>query len=68
MADLVDIPMGIQESAYPESFVDHMKEVHDQVRRQLGKSNTFYKMRSKSKRRIQLFAEGGLVYTHTRKD
>ena len=48
VTNLVDVPMGVK-SVDVESFSDHMKEVHDYVKRQLEKSNVSYKLRADRK-------------------
>ena len=52
VTDLVDMSTGMKKSADAESFFDHMKEVQDQVRNQLKKSNVTYKLRYNRKRHL----------------
>ena len=68
VADLVEVLSRTQKSVDAKSFVDHMKEVHAKVKRQLEKSNVAYKSRVDRKIWLHSFAKGDLVYMHVRKE
>jgi hypothetical protein len=68
VSELRDSEKATTCSASEEEFVEAMKELHDQVKRRLLKSNQEYKHRPDQHQRQLQFEVGDLVPKHLRKE
>ena len=59
--DLSPLPAEARPSQEAEQFAQHMKDVHDEVRQQIAKSNDIYKQQADTRRRPVEFHEGDMV-------
>ncbi|KAF7144488.1 hypothetical protein RHSIM_Rhsim04G0004700 [Rhododendron simsii] len=59
--DLVPLPIQAHPSAEAEAFSQHIRDIHDDVRRKIAISNESYKQRADLRRRFAEFDEGDMV-------
>lgn len=68
MLELRDVRDMEKRSALGENFVEHIKDIHDQVKQALQKSPNRYKERVDRSRREVKFKVGDLVMAYLRKE
>ncbi|KAI5321495.1 hypothetical protein L3X38_030566 [Prunus dulcis] len=59
--DLVALPMAARASDYATSFAEHIRQLHDDVRRQISMHTNTYKLAANAHHRQQEFREGDFV-------
>ena len=63
--DLILLPQHARVSIIVESFAQHIKELHENIRNHINKSNEIYKRQRDAHRRHQEFQEGDYVMVRT---
>ena len=65
--DLIPLPQHARVSITAESFAQHIKELHENIRNYINKSNEIYKRQRDAHRRHQEFQEGDYVMVRTKR-
>ncbi|GAV69318.1 hypothetical protein CFOL_v3_12819 [Cephalotus follicularis] len=66
--DLVPLPHEARVSAEGESFPEHVRRIHDEVRASIKTNNDNYKQTANEHQRFKEFAKGDLVMVYLRKE
>ena len=65
--ELRKMELGERTSAKAEEFVEHVKNLHEEVHAHITKMNLYYKAREDQNRRYKEFQVGDLVMVYLRK-